>query len=181
MWRFLHTSENLCPLWSRNFRHTRFWSPPWQITLMVTRLSVCILSNCPEFCTSQFCWLVCMWYFQIVSFPPSDCQGRECKMSWFLKNYTSGSGMMTLYLSVRLTLIYIQMFIGTLLCALLHFCHMVTIETTQGEILQWWLCWYLWEKFSFLNPILATDAVLLEPTTHNTYGGQFSKNKSHYL
>lgn len=62
--------------------------------------------------------------------------GERMQNVMVLKNYTSGSGMMTLYLSVRLTLIYIQMFIGTLLCALLHFCHMVTIETTQGEILQ---------------------------------------------
>lgn len=44
--------------------------------------------------------------------------------------------------------------------------------------MQWWLCWYLWEKFSFCNPILAKDAVLLEPTTHNTYGGQFSKKNN---
>lgn len=58
------------------------WSPPWQITLMVIRLSVCINSNCPEFCTSQFSQLVCMWRFKIVSYPASKCQGAECKMSW---------------------------------------------------------------------------------------------------
>lgn len=75
MWRFLCTTSENCMLGSRNCRHTRFWSPPWQITLMVIRLSVCIRRNCPEFCTSQFSQLVCMWRFKIVSFPASNCQG----------------------------------------------------------------------------------------------------------
>lgn len=78
----VHNFRKLCLLWSRNFRHTRFWSSPWQIALMVIRLSVCIRSNCPEFCTSQFSELVCTWCFKIVSFPASNCQGAEFNMSW---------------------------------------------------------------------------------------------------
>lgn len=81
----MHTFSKRCLLRSRDFRHTGLWSPPWQITLMVIRLSVCIHSNGLEFCTSQFPQFVFMWhlfFIQIVSFPASNCQGTKFKRPW---------------------------------------------------------------------------------------------------
>ena len=160
MWRF-RCSVNLwkpCLLWGRNFRPTRFWSPPWQIPLMVICLSVCIHGECPEFCTSQLSRAVHTWRFIAVFFPASHCQGAESKTSRFKWLYLKKSH----YDSV--TQVYADLYLNLHLCCSSRLCDMCYYRNKEkGSILfllllQWelsaalsvkWLPWHRRDVFFF--------------------------------
>lgn len=79
----VHNLTKTMPAVKQEFQlHMSDLTAPWQSTLMVIRLSVCIQSNCPEYRTSQFSSLYACGALKCVSFPTSHCQEAESKMQW---------------------------------------------------------------------------------------------------